>query len=372
MKIGIIGDPHLGCTKYTDKRSSDFSHKFNTAIDECIKRRVDLVVILGDVFDSSSYRRSVDSFASNLQEVASALLMLKKTGIPVFAIAGNHEYGRGRIGGELRILKSLEIVHFLEDEMVDYNGLVIGGISYKSTTEMFKDALKRMGSPRGDSILLIHQFLEGSKFIKSFLVDAGKKDVKGWGMVFAGHHHQYEDMGYAIAPGSLEIHGASEIGQKGLVIYDTASKSHEFIPLPAIRPMSYIQITADGRSAMDFQEEIEKWITANSNEGALLVIKISGVLREGKPSDINWRHLRSLGQRNGCIRVHFDGGLTTEVRTAPEIRAMVNFDDYLLERFGPQGKRAIKYVDSLKDKGRLFSEDLIREILRKAGESAKK
>src|SRR2546428_9330940 len=110
MKIAVIGDPHLGCSTYTDKRSSDFSKQFNLAVEISIKSKVQAVFLLGDVFDSSAYRRNVDNFASSLGEVAQSFVSLKTLGIPIFTIAGNHEYGRGRGGGEIRILNDLRII----------------------------------------------------------------------------------------------------------------------------------------------------------------------------------------------------------------------------------------------------------------------
>jgi hypothetical protein len=82
MNIAVIGDPHLGCTTYTEKRISDFSKQFNRSIDEALKRNVKAMFILGDVFDSSAYRRSVDNFAACIGEVADSLVRcMHATGI---------------------------------------------------------------------------------------------------------------------------------------------------------------------------------------------------------------------------------------------------------------------------------------------------
>lgn len=367
MKVGIIGDPHLGCIKYTDKRASDFSYKFNACIDELVKRNVDLVVILGDVFDSSAYRRNIDYFASNLSTIADSLLKLKRVNIPVFAIAGNHEYGRGRIGGELIILKSLDIINFLEDEIVVYNGLSIGGISWKSNRQSFLSILEKIKPLNNNSILLIHQFCDCSMTIPKIGSEVRESDFNGWGMVIAGHHHQYEDLGYALIPGSLEVHTVTETREKGFLIYDTETKKHEFIPLKSQRLIRFAQINAEGKSAAEYQKEIEDWILANAKEGALIVIKIEGTLKVGRQSDIKWRYLRSLGIRNGCIKVHFDGGLKTPIRTAPEIRAAINFDDYIEKRFADKGKKASQCISALREKGEGYSSEIIESILKKAG-----
>lgn len=363
MKIAVIGDPHLGCTTYTDRRISDFSKQFNLAINEALSRKVEVVFILGDVFDSSAYRRSVDSFAACLSEVAPSLVKLKELGIRVFAIGGNHEYGRGRGGGELRILSDLGIIQFLDDEVKEFNGFNVAGISWKSDPELFKQTLKKFGLPKNNSILLIHQFCEGSRLLPSFLAEVKKEDIKDWPVVFAGHHHQYEDLGYVIAPGSLEVHKADEVGQKGFVLYDTEARKYEFIVLKPSRIIHYTEISGDGRSAEEFQREIEKWIKSKASTGSLLVMKIDGTLTTGRSVDINWNHLRSIGYQAGCLKIHFEGGLRDQVRTVPEIRATVNFEEFIKKKFGSKAGLAIRYVQSFRDKSDEFSTEMLDGIL---------
>src|ERR1039457_4080754 len=176
--------------------------------------------LLGDVFDSSAYRRSVDNFAACIGEIAESLIKLKTAGIEVFAIGGNHEYGRGRRGGELRILSDLKIINFIDDEVKEFNGYKIAGISWKSDLESFRETLKKLGKPTANSILLIHQFCEGSHFVPPFVAEVKKTDLRDWPTVFTGHHHQYEDLGYVVTPGSPEVHAADEVGRKGFVLYD--------------------------------------------------------------------------------------------------------------------------------------------------------
>jgi DNA repair exonuclease SbcCD nuclease subunit len=362
MKIGVIGDPHLGCTIYTDKRASDFSAKFNSAVEDLQKRRVGCIVVLGDFFDSSAYRRNIDTFASRLAEIAPSLLRLKDAEIPIFAIAGNHEYGRGRTGGELRVLSDLGIIRFLENEAVDYEDVSIAGISWKSEPESFRMALEQCGPPTDRSILLIHQFCAGSRCIPSTIADVTREDLEGWPVVFAGHHHQYENIGYAIAPGSLEVHSASEVGEKGFVVYDTGTRTHEFVPLTPLRAIRTTVLDATGKTAHAFEREILGWVHSQAEEGAILVIRIEGTLEAGKSTDIRWGKLRYAGIQSGCLKVHFTGGLSDRVRTASEIRETVNFHQFLQKRFGQSGEDAIQYINALRERGDAVSEEIITRI----------
>jgi predicted phosphodiesterase len=367
MKVAVIGDPHLGCTNYTDKRISDFSKQFNLAIDEALKRKVEALFLLGDVFDSSAYRRSVDNFAMCIGEVAGSLVKLREAGIEIFAIGGNHEYGRGRRGGESRILSDLKIINFLDDEVREFNDYRIAGISWKSDPESFRQTLRKMGKPSANSILLMHQFCEGSQLIPAIIAETKRQDLRDWPVAFTGHHHQYEDLGYVVAPGSLEVHVAKEAGKKGFVLYDTKTMKHELVVLPPSRDIRYTELNGDGKTAKDFQKTIETWIRDNASRGSLLVIEIYGTLSFGRSTDIDWQNLRSIGYQSGCLKVHFEGGLHDQVRTAPEIRATVNFQDFIKKRFGSRQKQAIQYVDSFREKGDEFSTEILDGILEEAG-----
>ena len=85
MKLAVIGNLHIGCNDYSEKRSSDFSHKFNEAMDIAIKKEVNAILLLGDVFDSSAYRRSIDSFYLYLHEIAPSLIKAKEKDILILA-----------------------------------------------------------------------------------------------------------------------------------------------------------------------------------------------------------------------------------------------------------------------------------------------
>ncbi|MDI6718038.1 MAG: metallophosphoesterase [Methanomicrobiales archaeon] len=368
MQLGVIGDPHLGCTIYTDKRSPDFARQFNTAVAGLLERKVDGIAVLGDVFDSSAYRRNIDTFASRLSEVAGSFLKLKEAGIPLYAIAGNHEYGRGRTAGELRILHDLGVLTFLESGEAPFGDCRIVGISWKAERGSLLEALARCGPPAGDAILLLHQFCAGSRCVPATIAEVGGSDLEGWAAVFCGHHHQYEDLGYAVAPGSLEVRTAGEIGQKGYCIYDTEAGTHEFVALPPGRAIRSAEMDASGLSADQFREQLAAWIGENAAPGAVLILRLRGSLARGRASEIRLGALRTLGLQKGCLKVRFAGGLEDPVRTAAEIRSSASLPEFLERRFGPRAALAGKRIESLRERGDSFASDFLAELLGQAGD----
>jgi len=88
-----VADIHLGYEQYgVRERFNDFSRTFWNIMDEAANRRVDFVVIAGDLFN----KRAID--ALTLIHAIEGLKKLKDKGIPVIAIEGNHDRSYYRDG----------------------------------------------------------------------------------------------------------------------------------------------------------------------------------------------------------------------------------------------------------------------------------
>jgi exonuclease SbcD len=88
-----VADTHLGNEQYgVRERFNDFSRAFWHIVNEAIARRVDFVVIAGDLFN----KRAID--ALTLIHAIEGLRRLKDARIPVIAIEGNHDRSYYRDG----------------------------------------------------------------------------------------------------------------------------------------------------------------------------------------------------------------------------------------------------------------------------------
>jgi DNA repair protein SbcD/Mre11 len=86
MRFMHIADIHLGNQQYGLKaRFNDFSAVFLHLAEEAIQRRVDFVLLAGDLFE----KRTVEPLA--MRVAVAGLEMLRDAGIPVVAVEGNHE-----------------------------------------------------------------------------------------------------------------------------------------------------------------------------------------------------------------------------------------------------------------------------------------
>ncbi|MHB0876469.1 MAG: metallophosphoesterase family protein [Anaerolineae bacterium] len=88
FKFLHLADLHLGCEQYGLKeRARDMAAAFRAAAGTAVREHVQFVVIAGDFF----HTRNVDP--QTLLQAIKVLEMLRDTGIPVVAVAGNHDRG---------------------------------------------------------------------------------------------------------------------------------------------------------------------------------------------------------------------------------------------------------------------------------------
>src|SRR3990172_6999416 len=85
MKFAHLADCHLGGWRQPELKDLNFK-SFQYALEECIKEGVDFVLIAGDLFDSAYPPIDI------LKEAFREFRKIKEADIPVFLIAGSHDY----------------------------------------------------------------------------------------------------------------------------------------------------------------------------------------------------------------------------------------------------------------------------------------
>jgi exonuclease SbcD len=110
-----LADVHLGYDQYGSKvRYDDFAKAFQDILDDAMRRKVDAVLIAGDLFN----KRAID--AQTLIQAYDCLQKLKEQGIPVVAIEGNHDRSYYRDGRSwLQFLAWQKLLYLLNPIMRD-------------------------------------------------------------------------------------------------------------------------------------------------------------------------------------------------------------------------------------------------------------
>lgn len=85
MKFAHLGDCHLGGWRHPELKELNLK-SFQEAIVRCIKERVDFILIAGDLFDTAY--PPIDT----LGDVFHEFRRVKEANIPVYLIAGSHDF----------------------------------------------------------------------------------------------------------------------------------------------------------------------------------------------------------------------------------------------------------------------------------------
>lgn len=348
MKIGMIGDAHLGSTDYSAKRRSDFSKAFTNAIELSRKNGAEVICLLGDVFDSAATRRNVDAFAEILREISPTLIGLKNKGIPLVAIPGNHEFGRGREAGELSVLESLELLRVLRLAEFRIGNVGICGIPWQEDEdaaqipELAANLSKASTAQR--KILLLHNFVRGAHSIPSHLWQVDTAASNGFDKVFVGHHHIYEEVGSFVIPGSTEIQNMLDVSPKFIVTYDTETGAVTRHPLPPTHRVIVLQYDATNITGKTLPTKISEDLAGYGTcAEAFIYVKVSGTLKT--KDAVSKAEILAVLREQGAFDYYVDLRHSTKAKTASASIKGASIDHALREHFkGRELKKARKYL----------------------------
>lgn len=348
MKIGIIGDAHLGSTDYSAKRRSDFSQAFTNAIELCCKNGAEVICLLGDVFDSAATRRSVDAFAEILREISPTLIGLKNKRLPLVAIPGNHEFGRGREAGELSALESLELLQVLRLTECRIGNVGICGIPWQEDAAQIPGLAANLNktSTAQRKILLLHNFVKGAQSIPSHLWQVDATASNGFDKVFVGHHHGYEEVGSFVIPGSTEIQNMLEdvSSPKFVVTYDTETGSVIRHPLAPTHRVIALQYDATNITGKALPAKIAEDLASHGTcAEAFVYIKVTGTLKT--KDAVSKAEILAVLRELDAFDYYVDLRHSTEAKTASESIKGASINHVLRGRFkGKDLTKAQKYL----------------------------
>lgn len=224
-----IADIHLGTNQYNSPdniRKKDFFLSFNDVINRyAITKKVDFVLIAGDLFDKSR----IDP--NTLNQAILVFKELKECNIPVFVIEGNHDsqWSRDSVSW-LQFLGEHDYITFLKPAFIDnkivfnkcdkenltggyfeFNDQIriIGTQWFGSNTARIipeiADAIKSMGD-YPYTILMMHAGVEGYLAGYGTITKASLEPLRSCvNYIALGHIHKYYSFdNWAINPGSLE------------------------------------------------------------------------------------------------------------------------------------------------------------------------
>ena len=304
VRFAHISDVHLGGWKQQPLQDLNLQ-SFQKAIEICIKEKVEFVLMAGDIFDSAFPPIDI------LKEAFAEFRKLKESGIPCFIIAGSHDYS---VSGKtfLDVLEKAGFCKNVEDfEERDgklilnptiYKGVAIYGYPGKTSGLEIQD-LRRAEfneTPGLFKIFMLHTTIDKAK--GDLPIDALETDKLPHADYYAcGHLHidfQYENFVYPgpIFPNNFQELEDLEYGR--FCIIDSESKN----PLKKIelKIKSVVSFEIEVNNAFRAAEKIISEIEKKDLTDKIVLLRIKGVLEEGKNSDIKFSQIEEAVRKKNA------------------------------------------------------------------------
>ncbi len=287
---------------------------FEAAIDKCISGGVDFILIAGDLFDTSLPSMDV------LRRAVTKFRHCKEAGIPVYAIAGSHDFsptGKTFLSvmndaglltdvGKFDESSGKIALRFFTDKKT---GAKIAGVAGKMGGLESK-ALEALGRPaeeeKGYKILLVHTAVAECISFKDAKALPISMLPKNFDYYAAGHVHiRYEGRcgeAMLIYPGPTFPTEFTELENfcAGYYLVDTAAQTA--VPCNVnLCSVALIRLDADNKTPQQITEELERRMPA-SLKNSVLLLRIDGII-DGKITDIDFHHISAVAAERGAIAV---------------------------------------------------------------------
>ncbi|MEK6928418.1 MAG: DNA repair exonuclease [Nanoarchaeota archaeon] len=330
MKFAHMGDCHLGGWKLPELSELNFK-SFKMAIEKCIREKVDFVLITGDLFDSPY--PSIEILGDSFMEFKK----LRDSGIPVFLIAGSHDYS----ASGKTFLEVLEKSGFCCNVSISeernnsiillptlFKNIAIYGYSGKKSGLEVEDIerIKIQDSPGLFKILMLHTALRdavGSLPIKA--VDHTKLPKVDY-LALSHLHIVYNREGRVysgpIFPNTLSE--LEELKSGFFYIFENGKAKREEIK---IKPV--ISLSIELKNAFNATEQIISVLDQQKLNECILILKIYGILEQGKISDIDFLKIESYARKKGAYSFLKN---TTKLNTAESKIEFDYLDTYNIEQ----------------------------------------
>ena len=328
MKFAHLADCHIGA--WRDPRLRDINAKaFEAAVDTCIWENVDFVLISGDLFNTSI--PAIDG----LKVAVSRLKQLKQHNIPVYMVAGSHDFSpSGKT--MLDVLEEAELIaNVVKGSVVD-NRLRLDFTVDKKTGAKITGMLGKKGmlektyyenidtkaleAEPGFKIFMFHTALTELKPKGLEKMDSSPVSMlpRGFDYYAGGHVHIIREEslpGYKnlVYPGPLFPNSFRELEELkcgGFYIYDNGSITYR--PLQIVNVCS-IYIDCSQKTPEQIEAELRKEIEKKEFVNTIVTIRLDGTLKSGKISEINLKDIfTELYERSAFFVMHSTSGLATK------------------------------------------------------------
>ncbi len=342
-----MGDCHLGGWRQPELKELNFK-SFRIAIDRCINEKVDFVLIAGDLFDSAYPPIEI------LKDAFREFRRLKESNIPVFLIAGSHDYS---VSGKtfLDVLeksgfcKNVSIYEEKADKIILeptlYKNVAIYGYPGKKSSMEVEDIkrIKLQDAPGLFKILMLHTAIRDA--VPNIQIKAvDHENLPKVDYLALSHLHINYSRDGRVYSGPIFPNNLSELEELkagSFYIFDNGKITKEEIKIREV--LSFNLELRDGLQATEFiLSNLEKENLNNK----IIILKLYGILGVGKISDIDFSKIESYVKKQGGY-VFLKS--TTKLHLAEsdiklEALDSANFENQIITRFEETNPSRFNYL----------------------------
>lgn len=309
LKFAHLADCHLGSWRQPELQELNFQ-SFHQAIDLCIQEKVDFILVSGDLFDSAYPPIEI------LKETFGEFKRIKEANIPVFMIAGSHDFSAS---GKtfLDVLEKAGFCTSVEKFDIDaesriklkptlFQDLAIFGYSGKKSSMEIEDLKKcYFESLHPFSIFMIHTTIDDVNGGLMESIDKLKLPIANYYAM--GHIHQVFEAQTTgstfVYPGPIFPNNFQELadlkyGSFQLVTVDAGKIKTQNIKLKLKEVVSSVIELDNGLTATDkIIRELDKLNLSDK----ILLMKLTGTLIHGKTGDIRFNEIEEFVKKKGAV-----------------------------------------------------------------------
>ena len=318
-KFAHIADCHIG--GWREPKLHDAGAKaFSKSVDICLERKVDFVIIAGDLFNNAI--PSID----NLKSAITELKRLYDNNIPVYAVGGSHDFSSSGktiidVLEKAGLLINLTKADVIENKLklkftIDPKTQVklTGMIGKRGTLEKkyYEQLDYDIENEQGFKIFVFHTAL--TEFLPREMKEMEAMNVaslpRNFNYYAGGHvHYIYEtnkDGMHIVYPGPIFPNNFAELeklhnGSFYIIDVDDKNLETEMIPIVLYNYTS-ITIDCNNKNPVEINEELKKLIENKEFFNSIVTLRLHGVMSSGKFSEINTEEIiRSLYDKGAYV-----------------------------------------------------------------------
>lgn len=302
MRFAHLGDCHLGGWRIPELRQLNLE-AFVYAVDTIIKEKLDFVLIAGDLFDSAY--PPIETIKDTFNEFRK----LKEANIPVFLIAGSHDYsatGKSfldvleKAGFAKNVFVSEEKNQFIYLQPTIYKNVAIYGYpGKKSGLEVSEiERIKLHDSPGLFRILMLHTAIRDA--VKILPIPAVDQDsLPKVDYLALAHLHITYNKNNRVYCGPTFPNNSEELEELqggSFYIVNTEGKIERI----EIKSKQIIVLNFSITNAISATDEILEELKKSDLKDKIIILKLSGRIDVGKTTDIKLNEIEEFTRKNGA------------------------------------------------------------------------